>query len=166
MRPVEYPVATNRWRTRALLFALVAAVELAVLVGLGAIAAGRAVVGEVETAARSHELAPAKPRVRPTAVERPVLERSETSVIVLNGNGISGAAGDEAAKVKALAYVVSGVGNAPRSDYARTMVMYRDGFRREAQALAQATNVKRIGPLDGLREKDLMGAHLALVVGR
>jgi hypothetical protein len=168
MRPVDYPVSPDRWRTRALLFAAVAAIELAVLAGLGVVAMGRVLVDEVEGAARAHELAPPAPRkeVKPTAPERPVLEPGETSVVVLNGNGVSGAAAATAARVRALTYVVSGTGNATRSNYARSLVMYRKGYRREAQALAKAAGVGLVGPLDGLRERDLMGAHLALVVGR
>jgi len=162
---MDYPVATNRWRTRAILFAALAAVELVVLVALGAVTAGRALVGEVETAAIAHELAPAQPK-RASAQKRPMLPVSETSVAVLNGNGITGAAAGTATRVKSLSYVVAGVGNAARSDYTRSTVMYRKGFRREALALAKATGVELVGPLDGLRESDLMGAHLALVVGR
>ena len=36
----------------------------------------------------------------------------------------------------------------------------------EAQRLAADVHVKLVGPLDGLREPDLMGAHVALVLGR
>ena len=95
-----------------------------------------------------------------------MLAPPETSVIVLNGNGIAGAAAGTGQRVKSLEYVVSGVGNAPSSDYRHSIVMYRKGFEREARALAKAVGVKLVGPLDGLRTQDLMGAHVALVVGR
>lgn len=163
---MDYPVGGNRWRTRAILFALVATLELVVLVAVGAVAIAPAVLGGVEEAARDHQLAPAEPRVNPASAERPMLEPPETSVIVLNGNGIAGAAAGTGRQVKELRYVLSGVGNAPSSDYAKSIVMYRKGFEREAKALAQATGVKLVGPLDGVRTQDLMGAHLALVVGR
>ena len=165
---MDYPVAPNRWRTRAILLAFVAAVELAALVAVGSVVAGRALMGSVETEARSHAADTPAPRkhVEPTSRERPMLDPAETSVIVLNGNGVSGAAGDEAAKVKSLTYIVSGVGNAARSDYARSMVMYRKGYEREARKLAGAAGIKLVGPLDGLRTRDLMGAHLAVIVGR
>jgi hypothetical protein len=162
---VDYPIQTNRWRTRALVLAAVAALELLVLVSLGVFAAGRVLAGEVATVARAHEL-PVRKAVQPTAPDRPLLERAETSVVVLNGNGISGAAAEGATRVRAFAYVVTGAGNAPRTDYAKTMVMYREGYEREAQRLAADLKVKVVGPLDGLRAKDLMGAHLALVLGR
>jgi hypothetical protein len=163
---VDYPVGTNRWRTRAILFALVAAVELVVLAAVGAATLAPAFMGGVEEAARDHQLAPQKPRVNPAATERPMLAPAETSVIVLNGNGIAGAAAGTGRRVKGLNYVLSGVGNAPSSDYRQSMVMYRKGFDREAKALAKATGIKLVGPIDGIRTQDLMGAHIALVVGR
>ena len=162
---MDYPIQTNRWRTRALVLAAVAVLELLVLVSLGVYAAGGVLAGEVATVAREHEL-PVRKVVQPTAPDRPLLERAETSVVVLNGNGISGAAAEGATRVRAFAYVVTGAGNAPRTDYAKTMVMYREGYEREAQRLAADLKVKVVGPLDGLRAKDLMGAHLALVLGR
>ena len=170
---MDYPVQTNRWRTRALVLAAIAAVELFVLVGVGIFAGGRVLAGEVATVARAHELAPPKKRVAPPPPappappppDRPLLERTEVSVVVLNGNGIAGAAGDMGSRVRAKTYVLAKVGNAPRT-YAKTMVMYRKGFRPEAARLAKELRIKRVGPLDGLRKADLMGAHLAVILGR
>ena len=163
---MDYPVQANRWRTRALLFAAIATLELLALIGVGSLVAARLLAGEVETAARAREL-PATKRdtPAPTSPKRPVLERSGTSVVVLNGNGISGAAGEAAGRLRTLTYVVAGAGNAPRTDYAKTIVEYRPGYEREARRLAADVGVKLVGPLDGLRAKDLMGAHLALVLG-
>ena len=165
--PVDFPVQANRWKTRALLFAAIATLELLALVGVGAYAAARLLAGEVETVARAREL-PATKRdtPAPTSPKRPLLERSDTSVVVLNGNGISGAAGEAAGRLRTLTYVVAGAGNAPRTDYAKTIVEYRAGYEREARRLAADVGVKLVGPLDGLRAKDLMGAHVALVLGR
>ena len=141
---MEYPVQANRWRTRALVLAVVATCELLVLVALGTVAAGRMLAGQVETVARAREL-PARRTPPATAPDRPLLERSETSVAVLNGNGVSGAAGASAAKIRALAYVISGVGNAPRRDVARSIVMYRKGYQPEASRLAKDLRVNSSG---------------------
>jgi hypothetical protein len=46
------------------------------------------------------------------------------------------------------------------------MVMYRGNHRREAERLARDLGLKRVGPLDGIRARELMGAHLAVVLGR
>jgi hypothetical protein len=42
--------------------------------------------------------------------------------------------------------------------------MYRPGFAREAKRLGRDVGV-RVAPLDGMRIRDLQGAHVALVVG-
>ena len=46
----------------------------------------------------------------------------------------------------------------------RSVVMYRPGYRGEALRLARDLRIKIVGPLDGLRIGDLMGAHVAVVV--
>jgi LytR cell envelope-related transcriptional attenuator len=164
---LDHPLpSVGRWRTRALVAATVAALELALLVAIAVVVVAPALLGGVEEAVRTRELAPASAKPAPKRHEPPpMLERTATSVLVLNGNGISGAAAATAARVRGLSYVVTGVGNATRADYAKTMVMYRGDHRREAQRLAKDLGVKLVGPLDGLRSKDLMGAKLAVILG-
>ena len=43
--------------------------------------------------------------------------------------------------------------------------MYRPGYAPEAARFARDLSVKIVSPLDGLRKKDLMGAHVAIVLG-
>jgi hypothetical protein len=86
-------------------------------------------------------------------------------VIVLNGNGVSGAAGTAAESVRSRHYLITGTGNAPRTDFSRSVVMYRPGFEAEARRLAREIGVRRVSPLDGIRRRDLQGAHIALIVG-
>jgi hypothetical protein len=43
--------------------------------------------------------------------------------------------------------------------------MFRPGYRPEAVRLARDLKLKIVGPLDGLRPRDMMGAHVALIVG-
>ena len=64
-----------------------------------------------------------------------------------------------------LGYRIAGVGNANRTDYAHTIVMYRPGRRDEAARLAKDLGAKVVAPLDGMRLRDMMGAHVALVIG-
>jgi LytR cell envelope-related transcriptional attenuator len=167
VRPVDHTLPPySLWRTRALVAAAVAGVELVALLGLGAVIAVPWIVGGFEGAARAHELTPVMPKPAPSRKHRPAIgARADTSVVVLNGNGISGAASATADRVRALSYVVANVGNSPRPNEGRTVVMYRKGFDREAKRLAADLGVKLVGPLDGLRAPDLMGAHLAVVVG-
>jgi hypothetical protein len=43
--------------------------------------------------------------------------------------------------------------------------MYRPGHRGEAMRLARDLRIRIVGPLDGMSVRDLMGAHVAVVVG-
>jgi hypothetical protein len=86
-------------------------------------------------------------------------------VLVLNGNGRTGAAAAEAARLQGLGYPVTGTGNAGRSDYATTSVMYRPGFRGEAIRLARDLGLHAVGPLDGLSLARLRGGKLAIILG-
>jgi hypothetical protein len=43
--------------------------------------------------------------------------------------------------------------------------MYRPGYAPEAARFARDLRVKIVSPLDGLRQRDLMGAHVAVVIG-
>ena len=101
----------------------------------------------------------------PAAPAKPKLARTETSVLVLNGNGVAGAAASTGELVRQKGYVIAAVGNAARSDYRRSVVMYRPGYAPEAARFARDLRVKIVSPLDGLRTKDLMGAHVAVVIG-
>ena len=158
------------WRTRAVVAAAVALIELVVILGVAVIVVGRPISHRVSAAAEAKVLAPAKPAAKPkkkakAAPALPQLERGETSVIVLNGNGRSGAAHETADLVRARGYLIGSVGNAPHNDFARSVVMYRPGYKPEAKRLAKDTGVAAVSPLDGLTQRDLLGAHLALVVG-
>jgi hypothetical protein len=164
--------SSRPWRTATLVAAAVAALELVLIVVLVVAVLGRPVAERVQQAAERKVLAPApKPKPEPepvreaAAVAAPTLTRHETSVLVLNGNGLRGAAATAAAAVHGKGYVVGGVGNAERTDFTRSVVMYRKGFKPEAERLARDLKVKVVGPLDGLRAGDLMGAHVAYVVG-
>jgi LytR cell envelope-related transcriptional attenuator len=158
------------WRTRAVVAAAVALIELVVILGVVVIIVGRPIQHRVSAAAEAKVLAPAKPAAKPKKKAKPApavpkLTREETSVIILNGNGRNGAAHEQADLVRARGYLIGSVGNAPRTDFARSIVMYRPGYKLEAIRLGKDVGVRLVTPLDGLSQKDLLGAHLALVVG-
>ena len=155
------------WRTATLVASAVAALELVVLIVLGVALLAKPVSDHVRKAAEAQVFAPMKKPKPPvaTAVGKPKLTRAETSVIVLNGNGRAGAAAESADAVRRFGYTIGTVGNAPRSDVTRTLVMFRKGYRAEAARLAADLDVKIVGPLDGLKPADMLGAHVALVVG-
>jgi LytR cell envelope-related transcriptional attenuator len=157
------------WRRTAIVASAFAVLELAAIVVLAVAMLGKPVADRV----RAHAQGPAYPKatkpepVRTTAAYRqlPVLARGDTSVLVLNGNGAQGAAGAEAARVESAGYVVAGAANATKTGYRRTLVMYRKGRRAEANRLARDLKIRVVGPLDGLRPAQLMGAHLVVIVG-
>ena len=156
------------WRTATLVASTIAALELVLILVLGIALLGQPLSERMRDTARDRTLgvttAPAKkPKIGSSA---PRLARSETTVLVLNGNGISGAAQDAASRVEARGYAIGHVGTASRSDYARSVVMYRPGHRGEGLRLARDLRIRIVGPLDGMRVGEMMGAHVAVVVGR
>jgi LytR cell envelope-related transcriptional attenuator len=104
-----------------------------------------------------------KAAAKPTAPAE--LPRGKTAVLVLNGNGRSGAAGEAASVVQSIGYKVSATGNARRMNFPRSIVMFRPGFKGEAKRLAKDVRVTSVTPLDGMRASDLGGAQLVLIVG-
>ena len=162
------------WRTATIVASLVAAAELVLIAVLAIALFGRPLLDWVQ-GATDHAAAPAAKKRAPADVEqraqppaapaKPKLARTETSVLVLNGNGVSGAAASTGELVRRKGYVIAAVGNAARSDYRRSVVMYRPGYAPEAARFARDLHTKLVSPLDGLRLKDLMGAHVAIVVG-
>ena len=168
-------LSTPPWRSAAFIAATVATVELVILLIIGIWLFGKFFSDEVTKATD-----PAK--VAQVAVERelgtqysgtsnsaagtkPMLSRAETSVLVLNGNGRSGAALEASTQVRRRDYLISGTGNAERTDYPRSLVMFRPGFEEEANRLAKDVDVRRVVPLDGMRPGELQGAHVALIIG-
>ncbi len=157
------------WRTATLVASAVAALELVVLVGAGAMLLAKPLSKHVRATAEVRAFQPVK-KAKPAGVQQaagaPKLTRADTTVMVLNGNGRSGAAAAAAAKVRRFGYLLGTTGNAPRSDYATTMIMYRPGYRAEGLRLKKDLHVKIVGPLDGLTVRDLLGAHLVVILGR
>jgi hypothetical protein len=87
-------------------------------------------------------------------------------VLVLNGNGVSGAASSEAARLEAQGYRIGGATNAERHDYARSMVMFVPGWIKEARRLAQDAGIRMVAPVDGLHPSQLKGSGVVLLLGR
>ena len=171
--PSDLP-AQQPWRNAAFIAATVATVELAILLIVGIVVFGKFFAGEVEKAsdpvavtqaAVEREKAAASSDGNGQPHAKPLLPRGKTSVIVLNGNGLSGAAATAADGVRARNYLIAGTGNAPRTNFTRSVVMYRPGFEGEARRLARDIGIRRVSPLDGIRKRDLQGAHIALIIG-
>lgn len=177
---------TSGWRRTALIVGAVAAVELVALVVVALAFVAKPFADSPERASPAAATSPAEgekdgdgkpagaegepasggnPAAEPAAVAD--LPRAKTEVLVLNGNGFAGAAGQMAAVVQALRYPVSGVADAANRNFPRTIVMYRGGFLGEARRLAKDLGLARdrTMPLDGMRPADLHGAQLVVIVG-
>jgi hypothetical protein len=167
--PLTNPEALVRpWRIAS----LVAAVELVLLVGAALLLLAKPLAHAVRHHAESSVLTPAAKKPAAKTVRHhvvklaaPRLLRSQTEVLVLNGNGRTGAASSAAATLAGMGYRVGGKGNAKRQDYATSVVMYRKGYAAEGRRLATDLHVRVVGPLDGLKPSALHGAQLAVVLG-
>lgn len=173
---MEHPVPSHElvrpWRTATLVATAIAGLELVLLVVAAMVLLGKSLAPHVHAAAARQALKPAvathrAPAARsfraPRAVVR--LSRAHTGVLVLNGNGVPGAAAQAASLVTARGYRVRQVGNAPRTGYARSLVMYRPGFLGEARRFARDLDLSLVEPLDGMRPAQLHGGQLVLVLG-
>jgi hypothetical protein len=155
--------AVRPWRTAAFVASALAAVELVLLFVGGVVAFGLPL-------ARSHAASGAaaadhRAKSPPPPPRRPMLARTQVAVLVLNANGLAGAAAAAADDVRVHHYPVAGVGNADDQTRPRSVVMYAPSFDREARRLANELHVALVSPLDGIRVRALKRAKLLLLVG-
>ena len=160
------------WRMATMVAIGIAAIELLALAGLGAVYFSKHWFSDARATAdkpavtKPHRAAPVTlaPQA-PAPHAHPILTRTRTTLLVLNGNGQAGAAGAEARVLRVHGYKVAAVGNAKRSDYARSMVLYRPGYEREAQRLAHDVRIPIVSVLDGVRPGEIKNAKLAIILG-
>jgi hypothetical protein len=95
----------------------------------------------------------------------PLRPRSRISVLVLNGNGISGVAGTKATALLARGYQHAIPSDAPQLDYARSVVLFRPGWQREAERLAKDVGIRAVATLDGRVEPAYAHVPLILILG-
>ncbi len=160
------------WRRATIVASLVAALELILLLGAAALLVAKPLSHAIQRQAEAAAYTPAKkflvfhPPPKPKPAGKPKLGRSATSILVLNGNGLNGAAAAAAARLHALGYKIAATKDAKRQDYATTVVMYRAGFQAEGDRLARDLHAKVVGPLDGVPRSALHGGQLTVILGR
>jgi LytR cell envelope-related transcriptional attenuator len=164
------------WRTATVVATGVATLELVGLIGIGAAHfahkanAPRATVAQktqthAKPVVRRHVVpVPPKDRVAPVR-SHPVRARSAIRVLVLNANGVQGAAHAEAARLQSLGYPIAGTANAPSHHYAQSMVMYVPGYLKEARRLAHDVGARLVAPVDGITPSARQGARLVVLLG-
>jgi LytR cell envelope-related transcriptional attenuator len=148
----------------------VAAAELVVLVVLAIVLLAKPIARTVQHHAEAAARAPA-PKVKPVPTHRrhvvlvAKVPRSKLGIVVLNGNGRSGAAATASSTLSALGYHIRSTANAKRQNYATSVVMYRRGYSAEGARLARDLHIKVVGPLDGMGVKGLDGGQLVVILG-
>jgi len=153
------------WRAAALVALAVALVELAAILAIE----GRGLLHAHHTAAPpAGATTPATQHTQDAAAPpaAPLRPRGRISVLVLNGNGISGAAGAEATRLLRHEYRSATAADAPTHDYAASLVLYRPGWQREAQRLAHDARARVVAPLDGRLPGGSGRDQLVLILGR
>jgi hypothetical protein len=95
----------------------------------------------------------------------PLRPRSRISVLVLNGNGIGGAAGGEAISQLARGYRHAVPTDAQNLDYARSLVLFRPGWQREAERLSHDARIPTVAPLDGRVAPAYARVPLVVILG-
>ena len=163
---MDHPLAPTElvrpWRIATLVLTVIAAIQLVLLIVAGIVLLGKQIAPHVHrAAAREAAAKPAKASHRAA----PTLARAKTKVLVLNGNGVQGAAALAAQLAQARGYPVLDVGNALKTGYAHTIVMYRPGFRSEALRFRHDLSLSVVAPLDGMKPAELKGAQLVEILG-
>jgi LCP family protein required for cell wall assembly len=99
----------------------------------------------------------------PKVVSRSLLfQELPAKVEVLNGSGVSGAAGRVADQLRQAGFEVERTDNAPKSDYGRSMVITHKGKTEPAQRIAKLLRCDDI--VQGRESKD--GIDITVIVGR
>jgi hypothetical protein len=175
MQHVEQPPSAFPWRAAAIVVGAIAAIELVVLIGIGGLhfapraqaaktAAAKHASAKVATAKPKQAAKARRPAVAPLPTH-PLRPRMKVRVLVLNGNGVQGAASSRAANLQGLGYRIGGAENAQRHNYARSMVLYVPGWVKEARRFAHDTGVRLVAPVDGLKRAKLRGSKIVLILG-
>ena len=161
--PTSFP-----WRSATLVVGAIAAVELVALIGVVALhLAPKHAVARTAAPAKAQHAQPVRHMAKTVAAlpSHPLRARSRVQVLVLNGNGVQGAASTEAARLQSAGYRIGGAQNAQRHDYARSMVLYAPGWVKEARRLAHEMGVKLVAPVDGVVPGRLKGSQVVLILG-
>lgn len=138
----------------------------ALLAGL-LLAVALLVAGGLALAYRAHGVRPV-PETRPVGratPPTPLRPRSRISVLVLNGNGVAHAAGIAATALLTHGYRHTIPADAPNLDYARSLVLFRPGWQREAERLGRDSQTPTVVPLDGRVAPAYAHVPLVLILG-
>jgi hypothetical protein len=166
VQQVHYFPSSSPWRVATLAVAAVALVELVALLVVGGVRLAPSHHAAARTASPQKTATTVKTAVHvPLAPSHPLRPRGRVRVLVLNGNGVSGAAAGAADRLEVEGYRIGGTTNAARHDYSKSMVMFSPGWAKEARRLAHDAGVSLVTPLDGVKPSQLKGSKLVLLLG-
>ncbi len=86
-------------------------------------------------------------------------------MLVLNGNGVSGAAGTAATAILARGYRHAIPGDASQLTYTRSLVLFKPGWQREAERLARDVRIPTVAQLDGRVAPEYASVPLLVILG-
>jgi hypothetical protein len=153
------------WRAAALVAAGVAVAELLGLLALAGVHLAPGMRASAAThAAKTHPDASSRTWAGAAADAHAARPRSRLSVLVLNGNGVAGAAGAEAQRLLARGYRHAIPADAT-SEYARSLVLFQPGYLPEARRLGRDAGIGTVAPLDGRTRPRLRGSQLVVILG-
>ena len=108
---------------------------------------------------------PPPPAHRKHKPANPIPPNAQIPIMVLNSNGIHGAAHRLAAQVQSFGYPITYVGNAQKRGLP-TIVQYTKGYGPAARKLARRLgNVQFVTPLDGITPGQAGRAKLVIILG-
>jgi hypothetical protein len=166
VQQVHYFPSSSPWRVATLAVAAVALVELVALLVVGGVRLAPSHHAAARTASPQKTATTVKTAVHvPLAPSHPLRPRGRVRVLVLNGNGVSGAAAGAADRLEVEGYRIGGTTNATRHHYSKSMVMFAPGWAKEARRLAHDAGVSLVTPLDGVKPSQLKGSKLVLLLG-
>jgi hypothetical protein len=118
--------------------------------------------GDTSTPVTPAATTPAHRKHKPA---KPIPPNAQIPIMVLNSNGIHGAAHRLAAQVQSFGYPITYVGNAQRRGLP-TIVQYAKGYGPAARKLARRLgNVQFVTPLDGITPGQAGRAKLVIILG-
>ena len=123
---------------------------------------GAKAAAETKPAAATPPPPPAHRKHKPA---KPIPPNAQIPIMVLNSNGIHGAAHRLAAQVQSCGYPITYVGNAQKRGLP-TIVQYTKGYGPAARKLARRLgNVQFVTPLDGITLSQAGKAKLIVILG-
>ena len=166
MQHAEHLPTSFPWRTSTVVVGAIAIVELVALIAIGAAQlAPQRVHAKAASVAKPTRHTVVNVRHVASLPSHPLRARNRVSVLVLNGNGVQGAASSTATRLRDMGYRIGAAQNAQRHDYAQSMVMYVPGWVKEARRLAHEMGVKLVAPVDGVVPGRLKGSQVVLILG-